>query len=60
MPTIRQYHRLAAGMLALMLYLLAVNVQATPGRIYTKPIHKDPPYPIQCLLAPRTRPCDVI
>lgn len=60
MPTIRQYHRLASGMLALMLYLLAVNGLATPGRIYTKPIDKDPPWPIQCPLTSGTRPCDVI
>ena len=58
MSIVRQYRLLTNGVLAFMLYLLAVNAQATPNRVYTKPIDKDPPW--QCLLVPGTRPCDLI
>jgi hypothetical protein len=58
MSTIRSYRLLANNVLVFMPYLLVVNAQATPYRIYTKPIDKDPPW--QCLFMPGTRPCDLI
>ncbi len=49
------HHLLARVVLALTFYLLIA-----PVPMNTKPIHKDPPWPMQCPVVPGARPCDLI
>ena len=61
MSKIRHCCLLTSGVLALTLYLLTVSTPLTLGKIYTKPIHKDPPPRlIHCQLAPRPILCNLM